>query len=85
MQYCIVAVTAKNAILHLSKYRLHTPDWRGMKEFKALGMEGLCEIRFKTDNVQYRPTGSFGPGDQTFTIWIGLQQETECLQSAGCV
>jgi hypothetical protein len=51
------------------------PDWRGMKEFKSLKMDGLCEILFKTDGVQYRPTGSFGPGAQTFTIWIGCSKK----------
>ena len=47
------------------------PDWHGMKEFKSLGRKGLCEIRFKTKGVQYRPLGTFGPEEQTFTIWVG--------------
>lgn len=51
------------------------PDWRGMKEFKSLGVEGMCEIRFTTKNVQYRPAGSFGPGDHVFTIWIGCTKK----------
>jgi hypothetical protein len=52
-----------------------TREWRGLREFKSLSMDGLCEIRFKTDGVQYRPTESFGPGDQTFTIWIGCSKK----------
>lgn len=49
-------------------------DWRGMQEFKALG-DGLCELRFKTGRVQYRPAGSFGPGRMTFSIWIGCKKK----------
>jgi Phage derived protein Gp49-like (DUF891) len=46
-------------------------DWRGMKEFKHLGRKGLCEIRFKTANVQYRVAGFFGPGERTFSLFVG--------------
>lgn len=46
-------------------------DWRGMSEFKSLGRQGLCEIRFKAGNVQYRPLGFFGPGAKTFSIYVG--------------
>ena len=53
------------------KFLQITQDWHGMKEFTSLNKKGLCEIRFKVGNVQYRPTGSFGPGSKTFTIWIG--------------
>jgi hypothetical protein len=48
-----------------------TEDWRGLSEFKHQGDEGLCEIRFSTGNVQYRPAGFFGPGARTFSIYIG--------------
>ncbi|MGA3077552.1 MAG: type II toxin-antitoxin system RelE/ParE family toxin [Bryobacteraceae bacterium] len=47
------------------------PDWRNMKEFKHLGREGLCEIRFATANVQYRVLGFFGPGKNTFSLYVG--------------
>lgn len=40
-----------------------------------LGRHGLGEIRFKTANVQYRPIGSFGPGERTFTIWVGCSKK----------
>ena len=46
-------------------------DWRGMKEFKHLGRRGLCEIRFTTANVQYRPAGFFGPGERVFSVYVG--------------
>lgn len=52
-----------------------TPDWRGLREFKHLGRNGLCEIRFKTRNVQYRPTGFFGPGDRVFSIYVGAKKK----------
>src|SRR5450759_4293179 len=51
------------------------PDWRGMKEFKHLGRKGLCEIRFRTANVQYRPAGFFGPGEHTFSIYVGAKKK----------
>lgn len=50
-------------------------DWRGMKEFKHLGRKGLCEIRFKTANVQYRIAGFFGPGGRTFSLFIGATKK----------
>ena len=52
-----------------------SPDWRGMKEFKHLGRKGLCEIRFKTANVQYRAAGFFGPGSHTFSILVGAKKK----------
>src|SRR5437762_2423997 len=57
------------------KYLSITEDWRGLKEFKMLGRDGLGEIRFRTNNVQYRPAGSFGPGDRMFTIWVGCKKK----------
>lgn len=51
-----------------------TEDWRGLKQFKML-QRGLGEIRFKTDNVQYRPAGFFGPGERTFSIYVGCTKK----------
>jgi hypothetical protein len=50
-------------------------DWRGMAEFKSLGLEGLHEIRFKALNVQYRPAGYFGPGAKCFSIYVGCKKK----------
>lgn len=52
-------------------------DWRGLKEFRMLGRAHphLGEIRFRVQNVQYRPVGSFGPGVRTFTIWAGCSKK----------
>ena len=50
-------------------------DWREMSEFDSLGREGLCEIRFKSANVQYRPAGFFGPGAKCFSIYVGCQKK----------
>jgi hypothetical protein len=50
-------------------------DWRGMTEFKSLGIDGLCEIRFKALNVQYRPAGFFGPGAKCFSIYVGCKKK----------
>ncbi len=40
-----------------------------------LGRHGLGEIRFKSGNVQYRPVGSFGPGERMFTLWVGCKKK----------
>jgi hypothetical protein len=50
-------------------------DWRGMSEFKCLGINGLCEIRFKAGKVQHRPAGFFGPGPKTFSVYVGCQKK----------
>ena len=52
-----------------------TEDWRDLSEFKHLGRDGLCEIRFKAANVQYRPTGFFGPGLRCFSIYVGCRKK----------
>jgi hypothetical protein len=50
-------------------------DWRDRSEFKHLGISGLCEIRFSALNVQYRPAGYFGPGEKTFSIYVGCKKK----------
>jgi len=52
-----------------------TADWHGLQEFKALGRKGLCEIRFKSGGVQYRPCGFFGPGERAFSIYVGCYKK----------
>jgi hypothetical protein len=54
-----------------------TEDWRGMPEFKSLGRDGLCEIRFKAEKVQYRPLGFFGPGAKCFSIYVASFKKGE--------
>ena len=51
------------------------PEWRGMKEFKHLGRKGLCEVRFTTANVQHRVLGFFGPGERTFSLYVGATKK----------
>jgi len=50
-------------------------DWRTLSEFKSLGRDGLCEIRFKARNIQYRPAGFFGPGVKRFSIYVGCMKK----------
>ncbi len=55
-----------------------TDDWRGLSEFESLGREGLCTIRFKagkSGKIQYRPVGFFGPGERTFSIYVGCSKK----------
>jgi Phage derived protein Gp49-like (DUF891) len=58
-----------------------SPDWEGIKEFKHLDRAGLCEIRFTTANVQYRPLGFFGPGERTFSILAGATNKQRVYNS----
>ena len=51
-------------------------DWHNnSKSFKSLGKNGLCEIRFKCDGVQYRPAGFFGPESKSFSIYVGCHKK----------
>jgi len=53
-----------------------TEDWRELPGlFEHLGRDGLCEIKFRAGKVQYRPTGSFGPGDKHFSIYVGCRKK----------
>lgn len=52
-----------------------TEDWRELSEFKSLGRDGLCEIRFKAGKTQYRPAGFFGPGSKCFSIYVGCHKK----------
>lgn len=61
-----------------------TSDWRDLREFKMLGQHGLGEIRFKSDNVQYRPAGYFGPGERTFSLYIGCKKKQKVYEPPDC-
>ena len=52
-----------------------TEDWRGLSAFDSLGRDGLCEIRFKSGKVQYRPAGFFGPGPKCFSLYVGCRKK----------
>lgn len=52
-----------------------TEQWRGMTEFESLGREGLCEVRFKSGKIQYRPAGFFGPVAKCFSIYVGCYKK----------
>jgi hypothetical protein len=53
-----------------------TEDWRELPGmFEHLGRDRLCTIKFKAGNVQYRPAGSFGPGDKRFSIYVGCRKK----------
>ena len=52
-----------------------TNDWRGLSQFDSLGRHGLCEIRFKSGGIQYRPAGFFGPGEKCFSIYVGCKKK----------
>ena len=54
------------------RYLANTPkiDWHEPQAKKLKGVENVYEIRFKAGNIQYRPLGRFGPGEQDFTILV---------------
>ena len=43
-------------------------DWNRPQAAKLKGYDDLYEIRFKANDVQVRPLGTFGPGPLDFTI-----------------
>lgn len=47
-------------------------NWSAGGRAKTLSGEcqGLVEIRFLADRIQYRPVGFFGPSDKEFTILV---------------
>ena len=50
-------------------------EWRRPHFSRLRGAcEGLCELRFESGNVQYRPIGFFGPEKREFTILICAQE-----------
>ena len=53
-----------------------TEDWRDRRDFKPLrGKHAhFAEIRFKTNNVQYRPVGRFRP-NREFVLLIGCSKK----------
>jgi hypothetical protein len=57
-----------------------TRDWHGLWQFENLGRDGLCEIRFKSGNVQYRPAGFFGPNPHCFSIYVGCFKKGKVYQ-----
>lgn len=37
--------------------------------------QGISEIRFIVQNIQYRPLGCFGPGNKEYTILFGAKEQ----------
>lgn len=73
--YCGLAAVAQAEFDVTLKTLSISEDWRELKEFKHLGRDGLCEIRFKAANIQYRPAGFFGPGPKCFSIYVGCKKK----------
>jgi hypothetical protein len=64
--------TRMNAIInHMEITRVWSTRY-----FKALkGYNGIYEIRFIVNNIQYRPLGCYGPDEKQFTILIGATKK----------
>jgi hypothetical protein len=68
-----VARTRMNAII---AYMEITQVWTNTRYFKALkGYDGIYEIKFIVNNIQYRPLGCYGPDRKQFTILIGATKK----------
>lgn len=54
-----------------------TKEWRGTGRTKLLHGKhsGFVEIIFKTNNVQYRPVGCFGPDRRQFSLLVGCSKK----------
>jgi len=46
-------------------------NWSRPYAAKLKGYDSIWEIRVKSENIQYRPLGCFGPGENVFSILIG--------------
>lgn len=59
-------------LLSRLRYLANTPkiDWHEPQAKKLKGVDNVYEIRFKAGNIQYRPLGCFGPGEEDFTILV---------------
>ena len=58
---------------HLQQARPHEWAYPYAKKLKG-PCEGLVEIRFAVDNVQYRPLGFYGPDLREFTILLCAEE-----------
>ena len=54
-----------------------TEDWRESGRSKPLHgrQRGFVELVFKTNNVQYRPIGRYGPSQREFTLLAGCSKK----------
>lgn len=48
--------------------------WGSTYFFPLTGLDGIFEIRFTVNNIQYRPLGCFGPAKNEFTFLIGAKE-----------
>ena len=48
--------------------------WGGTYFFPLTGYDGIFEVKFTVQNIQYRPLGCFGPGKAEFTFLIGARE-----------
>lgn len=50
-------------------------NWHRPYAHQLKGYDGIWEIIIKSENVQYRPLGCFGPGDKVFSLLIGAREK----------
>jgi len=50
-------------------------NWCRPYAAKLGGYDKIWEIRVKSENIQYRPLGCFGPGENIFSILIGATKK----------
>jgi hypothetical protein len=59
--------------------------WHEPEAKKLQGVKEIYEIRFKAENVQYRPLGVFGPSDGDFTIRIRSNKKQNVYKPANAI
>jgi hypothetical protein len=54
-----------------------TEEWRDSGRCKPLHgrLHGFVEIIFKTNKVQYRPVGRYGPNQREFSLLVGCSKK----------
>ena len=60
-------------------------DWHEPDAKKLKGVQDIYEIRFKANQVQFRPLGFFGPGEQEFTILIWASKKGDVWSPAEAI
>ena len=70
------------------RYLVNTPnklDWHEPQAKKLKGVAEIYEIRFKANNVQYRPFGYFGPSEEDITILVWATKKDEKYKPANAI
>lgn len=77
-----LAPKAKTRMRAIISYLEITKIWSKPYFYPLTGKDyqGIYEIRFIHNNIQYRPLGCYGPTDKTFTLLFGAREKGDRLK-----